>query len=145
MGVGRNSIVALDVTNPITGTPVKPKVLWETSGIDAGSTACTSSPPTTSCVIMGNGSKVAIGRVKNKAGQSEYRAYVTTTLKQKHACQDKNGKDLTDGSLCGGVQVFVFDLLTGAQKWRFERIYTSGVNDMPGSLALVDVDQNGDE
>jgi hypothetical protein len=144
MGVGGNSLVALDVTNPTTGTPAKPKVLWETSGYE-----CHTDPVSHNqvcSVIMGNGSKVAIGRVMNKSGQHEYRAYVTTALQAKQTCLDpKTGKAKTDGSLCGGIQVFVFDLFTGAQKWRFQRIYTNGVNDIPGSLALVDVDQNGDE
>lgn len=133
MGVGGNSVVALDVTNPTASTPSKPILLWEQSGVDVASGS----------VKMGNGSKVAIGQVKNLSGQTEYRAYVTTALKDKVPCQDQQGVQLGDGSLCGGIQIFSFDLYSGAQKWRFERIYTSGVNDVPGSLALADVDLNG--
>jgi len=133
MGVGGNSLIALDVTNPTASTPAKPKLLWERSGVDVAS----------GTVTMGNGSKVAIGQVRNLAGQTEYRAFITTALKDKVACQDQEGVPLTNGSLCGGIQVYVFDLLTGTQKWRFQRVYNSGVNDVPGSLALVDVDQNG--
>jgi hypothetical protein len=136
MGVGGNSLVALDVTNPTAASPAKPKVLWERSGTDVASGAV---------VTMGNGSKVAIGRVKTRAGQTEYRAYITTALKDKQACQDTDGTPLTDGSLCGGIQIYSFDLLSGAQRWRFQRVYKSGMNDIPGSLSLVDVDQNGDD
>jgi hypothetical protein len=132
MGVGGNSLVALDVTNPTASSPAKPKLLWERSGVDVAS----------GTVTMGNGSKVAIGKVTNLVGQAEYRAFITTALKDKVACQDQEGVPLTDGSLCGGIQIYSFDLLTGAQKWRFQRVYSSGVNDVPGSLALVDVDQN---
>ena len=134
MGVGGNSLVALDVTDPTGGaTPAKPKLLWERSGVDAAS----------GTVMMGNGSKVAIGQVTNLAGQTEYRAYITTTLKDKVPCQNAQGVPLGDGSLCGGIQIYSFDLYSGAQKWRFQRVYTSGVNDVPGSLALADVDRNG--
>ncbi|OGW61900.1 MAG: hypothetical protein A2638_05740 [Nitrospirae bacterium RIFCSPHIGHO2_01_FULL_66_17] len=135
MGVGGNSIAALDVTNPEV-TP--PTLLWERSGVEDDAIV-------SKIVSMGNGSKVAIGRVRNAAGVREYRAFVTTALKDKKACQDNNGVPLVDGSLCGGIQIYTFDLLTGGQRWRFERVYRSGVNDVPGSLALVDVDQNGDE
>jgi len=136
MGVGGNGILALDVTNPTSTTPAKPKLLWERSGVNTA----------TGAIIMGNGSKVAIGKVKNRSGQVEYRAYVTTALKQeKKSCQNASGIPLNDGSLCGGIQVFTFDLLSGDQKWRFERVYTSSLNNIPGSLSLVDVDQNGFE
>ena len=135
MGVGGNSIAALNVTDP-TVTP--PTLLWERSGVEDDAV-------TPKAVSMGNGSKVAIGRVTNTSGVREYRAFVTTALKDKKACQDTNGVPLGDGSLCGGIQIYTFDLLTGEQRWRFERVYRSGVNDVPGSLALVDVDQNGDE
>src|SRR5439155_846744 len=64
MGVGGNSLIALDVTNPTASTPAKPKLLWERSGVDVAS----------GTVTMGNGSKVAIGQVRNLAGQTEYRA-----------------------------------------------------------------------
>ncbi len=133
MGVGGNSLVALDVTDP---TVTKPKLLWERSGVDV---------PSSTTVTMGSGSKVAIGKVRNLAGQDEYRAYVTTDLKDKKPCQDASGVPLSNGSLCGGIQIYSFDLYTGAQKWRFERVYKSGLNDIPGSLSLVDVDQNGSQ
>ncbi|MEW6682428.1 MAG: hypothetical protein AB1451_05840 [Nitrospirota bacterium] len=135
MGVGGNSIAALDVTDPTVTPPV---LLWERSGVDDDTAV-------SKTVAMGNGSKVAIGRVVNASGSREYRAFVTTALKDKEACQDANGSPLGDGSLCGGLQIYSFDLLTGEQKWRFERVYRSGINDVPGSLALVDADQNGDE
>ena len=143
MGVGGNSLVALDVTDPTATTPAKPKLLWERSGVDVASCANVGlgTPPCT--VTMGSGSKVAIGQVTNLAGQTEYRAYVTTALKDKVPCQDQQGVPLGNGSLCGGIQIYSFDLYSGTQKWRFQRVYTSGVNDVPGSLSLADVDQNG--
>jgi len=133
MGVGGNSLVALDVTDPTGDTPAKPKLLWERSGVDAA----------TGTVLMGSGSKVAIGQVTNLAGQTEQRAYITTALKDKVPCQDAQGVPLNNGSLCGGIQIYSFDLYSGQQKWRFQRVYNSGVNDIPGSLALADVDRNG--
>ena len=133
MGIGGNSILALDVTDP---TRVPPKLLWERSGVaDEG--------VGTKTVTMGNGSKVAIGKVKTKSGEVESRAFITTALKDQQGCQDANGNPLGDGTLCGGIQIYTFDLLTGVQRWRFERVYATGVNDIPGSLSLVDVDQNG--
>jgi len=143
MGVGGNSLVALDVTDPTGATPAKPKLLWERSGVDMAScaNAALGTPPCT--VTMGSGSKVAIGQVTNLEGQTEYRAYITTALKDKVSCQNAQGVPLNNGSLCGGIQVYSFDLYSGQQKWRFQRVYTSGVNDVPGSLALADVDRNG--
>jgi len=135
-GVGTDSILAMDVTDPLAMAPPKPIVLWERSGIDAQS----------GTVMMGSGSKVAIGRVVNQSGQEEYRAFITTALrKEKLPCEDSSGMPLGDGSLCGGIQIYVFDLLTGEQKWRFQHVYNSGLNNIPGSLSLIDVDQNGNE
>ncbi|MFQ5543046.1 MAG: hypothetical protein ACE5FY_01690 [Nitrospiria bacterium] len=134
-GIGTDSLFALDVTDPLS-LPLQPKLLWERSGVDIA----------TSQVIMGSGSKVAIGKVVNLSGQREYRAYITTALqKGKVPCQDSQGTPLGNGSLCGGIQIFAFDLITGEQKWRFERVYSSNLNNIPGSLALIDPDQNGDE
>jgi len=42
----------------------------------------------------------------------------------------------------GGINVFAFDLRTGARKWAFSSEYANSVNDIPGAITTFDTDDD---
>ena len=118
-GFGGKSIFALDVTDPNAWS-----VMWEATDTAAPGGG------------MGNAYRVAIDKVKwpvrDAQGQivsyeMKWIVFVATGYAQIAVNH-------------GGINVFAFDLKTGAKLWRFSIEYADSVNDIPGAVTVYDTD-----
>ncbi|MBI5814504.1 MAG: PQQ-binding-like beta-propeller repeat protein [Nitrospinae bacterium] len=113
------SIIAMDITDPTS-----PSLKWETVGTN----------PSTGLEVMGNGYKTAIGPVLDAGGSVQAMVFAATT---------KVVNTSAIPAEMGGVQVFAFDLKTGATLWRFSVDYSGTQNELPGAIVLLDKTRDG--
>jgi hypothetical protein len=77
---------------------------------------------------MGHAYRTAIGKVKS-GEELKWMVFVATgnaSIVEEH----------------GGINIFAFDLISGAKLWHFSNDYSDAVNDIPGSITLFDTDDD---
>jgi hypothetical protein len=118
-GLGGKSIFALDVTDPNAWS-----VMWEaTDTTDPGGG-------------MGHAYPVAIDKVKwpVRDAQGQVASYEMKWIVFVATGYSRIALNH------GGINVFAFDLKTGAKLWRFSSEYADSVNDVPGAVTVCDTD-----
>ena len=114
-GFWGNHIFALSVTDPDNWS-----LLWELTDTD-----------------MGHAYRAAINKVKWPVYEDEeitgyelkwifFVATGYTSIVEEH----------------GGINVFAYDLISGAKLWHFSQEYADSVNDIPGAVTLFDIDDD---
>jgi Tfp pilus tip-associated adhesin PilY1 len=114
-GFWGNHIFALNVTDPDNWS-----LLWELTDTD-----------------MGHAYRAAINKVKWPVYEGEeitgyelkWVVFVATgyaSIVEEH----------------GGINVFAYDLISGAELWHFSQEYADSVNDIPGAVTLFDIDDD---
>ena len=122
-GPGGNSVFALDISDPDNWS-----VLWEVTETDANSPGGG----------MGSAYRVASNRVKFPVKDAEDKII---GYEAKWVLFAATGYASTAGGY-GGLNVFAFDLITGAKLWNFSQEYADSVNDIPGAVTLFDIDHD---
>jgi len=122
-GFGGNYIFALDITDPDNWS-----VLWEVTETDANSPGGG----------MGHAYRVASNRVKFpvKDPNDKIIGYEAKWMFFAETGYSSTAEDH------GGINVFAFDLITGAKLWHFSEEYGDAVNDIPGAVTLFDIDHD---
>jgi len=77
---------------------------------------------------MGHAYRTAIGKVKS-GEELKWMVFVATGAASIVADH-------------GGINIFAFDLISGAEVWHFFNEYSDAVNDIPGSITLFDTDDD---
>jgi len=77
---------------------------------------------------MGHAYRTAIGKVKS-GEELKWMVFVAT-----------GAASIVDAH--GGINIFAFDLKSGAKLWHFFNEYSDAVNDIPGSITLFDIDDD---
>jgi type IV pilus assembly protein PilY1 len=77
---------------------------------------------------MGHGYRTAIGKVKS-GEELKWMVFMATG----------NASIVAEH---GGINIFAFDLISGAEVWHFSNDYSDAVNDIPGSITLFDTDDD---
>jgi len=114
-GSGGNHIFALDVTDPDNWS-----LLWEVTDTD-----------------MGHTYRAAINKVKWPV----YEGGVITGHEIKWVSFVATGY-ASIAEAHGGVNVFAYDLISGEKLWHFSQEYADSVNDIPGAVTLLDIDDD---
>jgi len=132
-GFGGTSIFALDVTDPDNFD-----VLWEAAD-----------DPTVGGLAPGGGLgyayRTSIDKVKvpalDSSGNPTYDYYGNPVYEVKWTVFVATSF-LNVAEEHGGINVFAFDLKTGAELWTFSSTYANSVNDIPGAVTTNDIDDD---
>lgn len=121
-GFGGKYMFALDVTDPDNWS-----VLWEATDTVAPGGG------------MGHAFRVAINKVKSPVTDNEGNI---TDYEIKWMVFVATGYAAI-AEVHGGINVFAYDLQSGAKLWHFSQSYSDAVNDIPGAITLFDIDDDG--
>jgi hypothetical protein len=126
-GFGGNSIFVLDVTDPNAWS-----VMWEATDTAAPGGG------------MGHAYAVAIDKIKwpvHDVSDFDHDGDVTEIIdyEMKWVVFVASGYAMIADNH-GGINVFAFDLKTGAKLWHFSAEYADSVNDIPGAVTVYDSD-----